>query len=101
MKSLHLGLAMRLFVATVSPACGAPLSIEGVPHPILHSTMPVSSVQPWRSGSETATLPWSAPLGHHQPRLADIPASSASTPQDLNEEDARIDRIIRNICRNC
>lgn len=88
MKSLmYLGLAMRLFVAAVSPACGAPALNEGTQHQSA-STMLVSSAYPWTSGNEMSTLPWSAPRGHHQPRLADIPASPASASQG-QDEDAR------------
>ncbi len=84
MKSvMYVGLAMRLFVAAASPAYGAP-ALETVA---------------WKAGNETSTLPWSAPRGHHQPRVVDIPASRAQ--DNLSEEDARIDRIVRNICRNC
>ena len=84
MKSvMYVGLAMRLFVAAASPAYGAPaLGTDG-----------------WKAGNETSTLPWSAPRGHHQPRLVDSPASL--TEDNLSEEDARIDRIVRNVCRNC
>ena len=87
MKSvMYVGLAMRLFVAAASPAYGAPALEDRIA---------------WiASGNETSTLPWSAPRGHHQPRLADIPASPVQQ-DNLNEEDARIDRIVRNVCRNC
>ena len=95
---MYVGLATRLFVATLSPACGAP-ALNGEMQYRPASTIFVSSARPWTSGSETSTLPWSAPRGHHQPRVVDIPASQA--PDNPSEEDARIDRIVRNICRNC
>jgi hypothetical protein len=98
MKSLmYLGLATRLFVAAVSPAWGAPALVERTQYQPVSAL--VSSVGPWTSGSEMSTLPWSAPRGHHQPRLGDIPTSPVQ--QDVSEEDARIDRIVRNVCRNC
>jgi hypothetical protein len=101
MKSvMYVGLAMRLFVAAVSPASGAPAMNEGTQHQPLSATL-ASSVHPWTSGSETSTLPWSAPRGHHQPGMADFPASSGSFRQDLSGEDARIDKIVRSVCRNC
>jgi hypothetical protein len=99
-RLIYLGLAVRLFVAAVSPASGTPALNVGPPHQAAGPMKLVSSVHPWTSGSETATLPWAAPRGHHQPRLADVPASPASDGQDLNE-DARIDRIVRDVCRNC
>jgi hypothetical protein len=95
-RLLYLGLAIRLLVATLSPASGAPALDEDVRRGIVDP-----SVQSWKSGGETSTLPWSAPRGHHQPRLGDIPVAPASSQQDLGDEDARIDRIIRNVCRNC
>jgi hypothetical protein len=61
----------------------------------------VSSDRPWSPGSETATRPWSAPAGHHQPRAIDVLASASSFEQFFEEEDARVDRIVRNICRGC
>ena len=82
-RVMYVGLAMRLFVAAASPAYGTP----------------ALGTHAWMSGNETSTLPWSAPRGHHQPRVADIPASQAQ--DNLSDEDARIDRIVRNICRNC
>jgi hypothetical protein len=61
----------------------------------------VSSGRPWTPGSETATRPWSAPAGHHQPRAIDVLTSASSSEQIFEDEDARVDRIVRNICRGC
>lgn len=55
----------------------------------------------WVPGNETATRPWSAPVGHHQPRVIDVPTAPASLQRMLEEEDARIDRIVKSICRGC
>ena len=96
---MYIGLAVRLLVTAVSPACGAPALNVETRHQSVESTRLVSSAYPWVSGNETSTLPWSAPRGHHQPRLADIPAPPAR--DNPSEEDARIDRIVRNVCRNC
>ena len=60
-----------------------------------------SSGRPWTPGNETATRPWSAPAGHHQPRAIDVLTSDSSFEQIFEEEDARVDRIVRNICRGC
>ena len=51
------------------------------------------------AGGETTTKPWSAPVGHRQPRAADIPPSVS--PQALDQEDINVDRKIRNVCRGC
>jgi hypothetical protein len=53
------------------------------------------------ASNETATMPWSAPVGHRQPRLADIPASTSASQQTIDQEDAIVDRKIRGICRGC
>jgi hypothetical protein len=61
----------------------------------------VSSGHPWMPGRETATKPWSAPAGHHQPRAIDVLTSDSTLEQFFEDEDARVDRIVRNICRGC
>ncbi|MDA9421212.1 MULTISPECIES: hypothetical protein [Bradyrhizobium] len=44
-----------------------------------------------------------APVGHRQPRAADVPSeknlSNPNTP--ANKEDAELDRKIKSICRGC
>ena len=42
-----------------------------------------------------------APIGHRQPRTADVPASTSGSRQILDQEDARVDRSIRSVCRGC
>jgi hypothetical protein len=49
----------------------------------------------------TTTRPWSAPVGHRQPRTADVPTSTSVSRQILDQEDARVDRSIRGVCRGC
>jgi hypothetical protein len=53
------------------------------------------------AGNETTTRPWSAPVGHRQPRAADIPPSTSVTQQTFDKEDAEVDRKIRGVCRGC
>ncbi|WP_224741761.1 hypothetical protein [Bradyrhizobium sp. 2S1] len=53
------------------------------------------------AANETATRPWSAPVGHRQPRAADIPAATSASLQTLDQEDAIVDRKIKGICRGC
>jgi hypothetical protein len=50
---------------------------------------------------ETTTRPWSAPVGHRQPRAADVPTSPSASQQTLDQEDANVDRKISNVCRGC
>jgi hypothetical protein len=54
---------------------------------------------PALAAGETATRPWSAPVGHRQPRAADI--SPSVSPQTLDQEDIDVDRKIRGVCRGC
>jgi hypothetical protein len=54
---------------------------------------------PALAAGETATRPWSAPVGHRQPRAVDIPPSVS--PQVLDQEDIDVDRKIRGVCRGC
>ncbi len=54
---------------------------------------------PALAAGETTTRPWSAPVGHRQPRTVDIPPSVS--PQPLDQEDIEVDRKIRGICRGC
>ena len=56
---------------------------------------------PSRAGHETETRPWSAPVGHRQPRATDVPASISASQEILEPEDANVDRKIRNVCRGC
>jgi hypothetical protein len=54
---------------------------------------------PVLAAGETTTRPWSAPVGHRQPRAADMPPSVS--PQTLDQEDINVDLKIRGICRGC
>ncbi len=53
------------------------------------------------ASNETATKPWAAPVGHRQPRAADLPASLSAAQQNLDPEDVEVDRKIRGVCRGC
>jgi hypothetical protein len=53
------------------------------------------------ASNETATMPWSAPVGHRQPRVADIPASTSASQEIIDREDANVDRMIKGVCRGC
>jgi hypothetical protein len=64
----------------------------------------IASAPPVRSliaGNETSTRPWSAPVGHRQPRAADVPTPTSASQQSLDQEDANVDRIVRGVCRGC
>jgi hypothetical protein len=44
-------------------------------------------------------LPWSAPVGHRQPQLIDV--TQAKSLSDLDEENAKFNRVVKSICRGC
>ncbi|KYK46399.1 MULTISPECIES: hypothetical protein [Bradyrhizobium] len=54
------------------------------------------------TGASRGTV-WPAPVGHRQPRAADVPSEkNLSDPNTAaNKEDAELDRKIRSICRGC
>ena len=83
--------------ATVQESSPCQLSIDA------HSGMaPAPTADALPRGCETATRPWSAPVGHRQPQAADIASPGVSSiDRTLLEEDAKIDRTIRGICRGC
>jgi hypothetical protein len=58
---------------------------------------------PTRIATASKSTVWPAPVGHHQPRVADIPSpvSTHTTPLSLDQEDASVDRKISGICRGC
>jgi hypothetical protein len=62
---------------------------------------PAPSARPLPAGCETTTRPWSAPVGHRQPQVADVPSSPSPSEQTLDQEDANVDRVVRGICRGC
>jgi hypothetical protein len=50
-------------------------------------------------GCERSTLPWTAPVGHRQPQLIDV--TQAKSLSDLDEESAKLNRVVKSICRGC
>jgi len=51
--------------------------------------------------NETATKPWLAPVGHRQPRAADVGSAAAESNDFLDQENAKIDRVISGVCVGC
>jgi hypothetical protein len=51
------------------------------------------------AANETKTRPWSAPVGHRQPRAIYVPTSTSAS--QLNQEDAKVDYIIGGVGRGC
>ena len=71
----------------------------GVGRGVANAMALASSFRPSMPGHETATRPWSAPVGHRQPRAADVPTSASLSV--LDQEDADVDRKISGVCRGC
>jgi hypothetical protein len=55
------------------------------------------------SGGATSGSTPSAPVGHRQPRVADVPnEKNLSDPNDpLSKENQALDKKIKSICRGC
>ncbi|MGA7938538.1 MAG: hypothetical protein WCA43_01420 [Bradyrhizobium sp.] len=71
-----------------------------------NATPPSPTANATLARCETATRPWSAPVGHRQPQAvdaqaADVTSSISSIDRALMQENARIDRLIQGICRGC
>jgi hypothetical protein len=62
-------------------------------------TAAAPSIPSSNRGLETSTRPWLAPVGHRQPRAADVPTPTSQ--RGLDEEDANVDRKINSVCRGC
>lgn len=84
--------------ATAHEPSGCRLSIEAE-----GGGTPAPTTDALPRGCETSTLPWSAPVGHRQPQAADVTSSKPSLSIDhaLAEENARVDRLVKGICRGC
>jgi hypothetical protein len=97
--------AYALYLPKVGAETGSAPSQGRDAHIVSHdtddATASAPSARPWRAGNETAIKPWSAPVGHHQPRAADASASTSASLQILDQEDANVDRIVRSVCRGC
>jgi hypothetical protein len=101
-KFAFVGVATILSTAIVAPALAQAVIPEAGVY-ALHDPDGDLGIGPraFQRGSETTTRPWSAPVGHRQPRAADVPASASVSPYSLDQEDADIDRKIRSVCRGC
>jgi hypothetical protein len=53
------------------------------------------------AGSQLLSRPWPAPIGHRQPRAADVMDLTPQSQDSLDRENAGIDRKILGICRGC
>lgn len=99
-----LGTAAMLSMIFISPVPAQAVSRESGACPLASQVpgdAPAPSARPLPSGCESSTRPWSAPVGHRQPQATDVPLTASSSEQALDQENARVDRVIRGICRGC
>ena len=98
-KSTFFGVA-----AILSTTLATPVLAQTVPFQHRAVADAMAFLPPSRSlapGNETTTRPWSAPVGHRQPGVADIPASTSTSQPIPEQEDANVERAIRGVCRGC
>lgn len=102
--------ALLGMTVALSLMCAVPVSAQAAVHEpsgcqLPHDAdgnPPAPTANPLPQGCETATLPWSAPVGHRQPQAADVTSSTKfSIDQAVKEENARIDEAIKRVCRGC
>src|SRR6266849_5247392 len=53
------------------------------------------SLRPSTAGREMTTTPWSAPVGHRQPRAADVPTSATVSQCDSHRQHASVGRSMQ------
>ena len=78
-------------------AAMAILALMGGPVLAQNSTRSGNSPTSGASSGSGGTL--SAPVGHRQPRVGDVPSEKGVTK--LDAEDAALDKKIKSICRGC
>ncbi len=44
---------------------------------------------------------WEAPIGHRQPRTSEVPARENSSDAMKSNEDLKLKKALKNICRGC
>jgi hypothetical protein len=107
MSRTLLGGAAILSTAIVTPVLAqAVIQKPGIQEPgggrgTANAMASVPAFVPSKRGNETSTKPWSAPVGHRQPRVDEVPAPAPLAQEALDQEDANVDRKINNICRGC
>ena len=57
-----------------------------------------------QGGAENQGHPWAAPVGHRQPKQADVGDDKGSedrVTKEIDEENRILDRELKGICRGC
>ncbi len=68
---------------------------------LVQSTVHASSAIIHPTGNQVFSKPWPAPVGHRQPRAADLIELTPGLSDSLDQENASVDRKIQGICRGC
>ncbi len=68
---------------------------------LVQSAVHASAAIEHPAASQLLSRPWPAPVGHRQPRAADVMELAPESQTLLDREDAAIDRKIKGVCRGC
>lgn len=94
--SIRTAAAAVVFVGLLSPANANQSDVSVFPD------LPISATARSRSLELTSHRPWLAPVGHRQPRRADVPQSEAVSAWERQQQqlDQELNRKLI-ICRGC
>lgn len=97
--------ASRLERTIAASVVAAALLVAGSALAQTNSTAPTPQANPAPPGTTTGSAPGSvpqAPVGHRQPRAADIPAATEKPPAEAHVEKLQEEGSKKlNICRGC
>ncbi|MGX9432477.1 MULTISPECIES: hypothetical protein [Bradyrhizobium] len=90
--------ALAIFAALLSPASAADRQATAAVYPEVSSSAATDRAPILL----TSRLPWLAPVGHRQPRLADVPSheSVSAWEAQQHQADEELDRKLI-ICKGC
>lgn len=97
-RSISTAVAGLIFIGLFSPA-NATYQHDAV---AVFPDLPISATADHASTVLTSPLPWLAPVGHRQPRRANVPQSEAVSTRERQQQqfDQELDRKLV-ICRGC
>ncbi|HEX9361793.1 MAG TPA: hypothetical protein VF922_09540 [Bradyrhizobium sp.] len=97
-RSISTAVAGLVFVGLLSPA-NANYQRDAV---AVFPDLPISATADRVSTVETSHLPWLAPVGHRQPRRAEVPQSEGVSTWERQQQqlEQELDRKLI-ICRGC
>ena len=97
-RSISTAVAGLVLVGLLSPA-SANYQHDAV---AVFPDLPINAIAGHASTNETSHRPWLAPVGHRQPRRAEVPQSEAVSTWERQQQqlDQELDRKLI-ICRGC